>query len=72
MIAKIFDMEESHRYDGLTDESLATFLNNPEVLDLSDEKSDYALTFDKQKFDSTKQIKMRLLCPFEIKVDFQS
>ncbi len=37
MIAKIFDMEESNRYDGLTDESLATFLNNPEVLVLSGE-----------------------------------
>ena len=69
MIAKIFDIEESHRYDGLSDESLATFLNNPEVLDLSGEQSDYALTFDKRKFDSKKQIKMRLLCPFEIKVD---
>jgi len=64
MIAKIFDMEESHRYDGLSDESFATILNNPEVLDLSGEQSDYALTFDKQKFDSTKHIKMRLLCPF--------
>ena len=69
MIAKVFDMEESHSYDNLTDESLATLIKNPEILNLSDENSSYSLTLDKHKFDSSKQVKMRLLCPFEVRVD---
>lgn len=64
MIAKIFNMEESHSYDNLKDETIHTL--PIEFFDLTLDQTHYQLSFDKKTFDNSKQVKIRLLCPFEI------
>ena len=66
MISKPFDMRESNSYDNLTDEKLNYCLKNPEVVDLSKEKLHYEYSLDKRNYDSAKQVKIRLLCPFVV------
>jgi hypothetical protein len=43
MIAKIFDVEESNQYDNMNDEDLKIFMQKPELIDLSKDKSNYIM-----------------------------
>ena len=70
MIAKTFDMEESNLYDDLTDEKLDYFLQNPQNIDLTKNHRAYAYHANKNIFEPTKEVMIRLLCPFRLNIDF--
>lgn len=72
MIAKEFDIEESNLYDGLTNEGTEYFLNNPQMIGLNKESSFYMCHDIKQKFSPYNQVKIRVLCPFKLNLDFQT
>lgn len=66
MLARTFNLQESKQYDNLTDESLEEILKNPQKIDLDQNPRNYLYHTDKDKFDDSKQVKIRLLCPFKL------
>lgn len=71
MLAKVFDMDESNLYDNMSDEKLDQILNSPQSVDLSKSKRAYSYHTNKSMFEPTKEVMMRLLCPFKLNVDFE-
>ena len=71
MIAKIFDMDESNLYDNMSDDQLEKILSNPQSVDLTKNKRAYSYHTNKSMFEPTKEVMMRLLCPFKLNVDFE-
>ena len=70
MIAKLFTLEESALYDGLTDEQFEQIRANPEQLDLQNKNTLYHI--NKERHDETTHVKVRLLCPHSLPVNFST
>ena len=72
MLAKVFDMQESDLYDAMTNESCERFLQSPEQINLRRKRRYYVYHTNPDQFVQHKEVMMRLLCPFELNVNFET
>ena len=72
MLAKTFDLEESKMYDGLTDELLNHWLSNPQKLNLDGDSKRISYHTNKQAFNPSESVKIRLLFNSKLNINFQT
>ena len=72
MLAKIYDLQESAFYDNLTSEKLEQIRSRgPEPLKLDKKLRYYVYHTNPAHFHQSKEVKMRVLAPYRLNVDFE-